>query len=127
MSKKDVCLRIGTVNVNTMTGRSGEVAEMAARRNLDICCVQETRWRGGSARSIGWDEGWYKFFWIGCDKGLAGVGVLVAGKWVDNVVKVRRISERVMLLRLAIGKMVLNVVSVYAPQRGRPTEEKEEF
>ena len=25
LSKKDVCLRIGTVNVGTMTGRSGEV------------------------------------------------------------------------------------------------------
>ena len=36
-------------------------------------------------------------------------------------------SEHVMVLRLAIGKSVLNVVSVYAPQVGRAIEEREEF
>ena len=120
-------MRIGSVNVGTMRGMSGEIAEMAARRRLDICCVQETRWKGGSARNIGCDDGWYKFFWVGCEDGVAGVGVLVAEKWIDSVVEVRQVSERVMMLRLAIGKSVLNVVSVYAPQVGRATEEKEEF
>jgi hypothetical protein len=43
------------------------------------------------------------------------------------VVEVRRVSECVMVLRLAVGKSVLNIVSVYAPQVGRATEEKEEF
>ena len=70
---------IGSVNVGTMRGSSGETAEMAARRRLDICCVQETRWKGGSATNIGWDDEWYiKFFWVGCEDGVAGVGVLVA-------------------------------------------------
>ena len=36
-------------------------------------------------------------------------------------------SEHVMVLRLAIGKSVLNIVSVYAPQVGWAIEEKEEF
>jgi exonuclease III len=75
--RKGVVMRIGSVNVGTMKGRSGDIAEMAARR-LDICCVQETRWKGGSARNIGWDDGWYKFFWAGCEDGVAGVDVLVA-------------------------------------------------
>ena len=34
---KDISLRIGTVNVGSMRGRDGEVADMAARRRLDIC------------------------------------------------------------------------------------------
>ena len=89
--------------------------------------MQETRWKGGSARNIGCDDGWYKFFWVGCEDVVAGTGVLVAEKWIDSVVEVRRVSERVMVLRLAIGKSVLNVVSVYAPQVGRTIEEKEEF
>ena len=46
-------VRVGSVNVGTMCGRSEEVAEMVGRRNLDFCCVQETRWKGGSARIIG--------------------------------------------------------------------------
>ena len=64
--------------------------------------------------------GWVK-------EGLAGVGVLVAAKWIDSVVEVRRVNERVMVLRLAIGKSLLNVISVYAPQVGRTKKEKEEF
>jgi len=55
-------LRIGTVNVGSMSRRSGEVAEMAGRRNLDFCCLQETRWKGGSARMIGGEGARFKFF-----------------------------------------------------------------
>ena len=58
---------------------------------------------------------------------MAGVGVFVAERWIDIVVEVRQVSERVMVLRSAVGKFVLNVVSVYAPQVGRATEETEEF
>jgi hypothetical protein len=36
-------------------------------------------------------------------------------------------GECVMVLRLAIGKPVLNVVSMYAPQVGRTVEVKDEF
>ena len=127
--KKDdvVRLRVGSVNVGTMRGRSGEVADMAFRRQLDICCVQEVRWRGGSARTLGVVGAQYKFYWMGCDKGLGGVGVMVHEKWIEHIVQVRRLSERLLVVRLAVGKIVLNVVSVYAPQVGRPMEEKEEF
>ena len=122
-----VKLRVGTVNVGTMSRRSGEIAEMAGRRKLDFCCVQETRWKGGSARTIGSEGAWYKFFWVGCAEGVSGVGILVAERWVDNVIEVKRVNERVMILRVIVGKSVLNVVSVYAPQVGRPMAEKEEF
>ena len=37
-------LRIGTVNVGTMSGRASEVVEMLTRRKVDVCCLQETRW-----------------------------------------------------------------------------------
>ena len=55
------------------------------------------------------------------------MGVLVAERWIDSVDEVRRVNKRVMVLRLAIRKSVLNVVSVYAPQVGRAMEDKEEF
>ena len=35
-----------------MKGRSGEVVETISRRGIDLCCIQETRWGGGSARMI---------------------------------------------------------------------------
>ena len=45
-------LRVGSVNVGSMVGRSGEVVEMVGRRGLDFCCLQETRWKGDGARTI---------------------------------------------------------------------------
>src|SRR5260221_3375716 len=58
-------LRIGTVNVGSLSRRSGEVAEMVSRRCLDFCCLQETRWKGGGARTIGSEGARYKLFWVG--------------------------------------------------------------
>jgi len=43
------------------------------------------------------------------------------------VVEVKRASERALVLRVVVGKKVVNLVSMYAPQVGRRMEEKEEF
>ena len=48
-----VSLRIGSVNVSTMKRKEGEVVDMAARRRLDFCCLQETGWKGEGARKLG--------------------------------------------------------------------------
>ena len=37
--------RVGTLNVNTLKGRVCEVVETLSRRKVDLCCVQETRYR----------------------------------------------------------------------------------
>lgn len=47
---------------------------------------------------------------------------------MSSVVNVKRLSDRIMNLKLEIeGVMKWNVVSVYASQAGCPLEEKEEF
>jgi hypothetical protein len=55
---------------------------------------------------------------------VAGVGVLVAERWIEKVIEMRRVCERIVILRVAVGKSVLCVVSVYAPQAGRSMEER---
>src|SRR6267154_2805533 len=120
-------LRVGSINVGTMSGRDGELADMAGRRGLGFCCFQETRWRGDANKWLGEECRRYKFFWKGCGEGLAGVRVLVAEKWVENVIEVKKLSERIMLIRVSIGVNILNVISGYAPQVGREIVEKEEF
>ncbi|KAK3556527.1 hypothetical protein QTP70_009074 [Hemibagrus guttatus] len=59
---KSVGLRIGTLNVGTMTGKGRELADVMERRKVDILCVQETRWKGSKARSIG---AGFKLFYYG--------------------------------------------------------------
>src|SRR5277367_796265 len=83
-------IKFGTANVGTMSKSSGEIVEMMYRRGLDFCCLQETRWKGESARKLGGDGKGYKFFWKGCKEGTAGVGVLVAERWIESVIEVRR-------------------------------------
>ena len=45
----------------------------------------------------------------------------------SKVIEVERIGDRVMRLKLLLAGKVLNIVSAYAPQVGRSTEEKEDF
>ena len=44
-------MKVGTLNIGTMTGRGREVADMMERRGLSILCVQETRWKELRQRS----------------------------------------------------------------------------
>ena len=73
-------LRVCTVNLGMMRGRSGlsgEVVDMLARRRVDVCCVQEVQYKGGGATTIGSGEEKFKFWYNGCMAGGGGVGVLV--------------------------------------------------
>ncbi|KAK3547228.1 hypothetical protein QTP86_017837 [Hemibagrus guttatus] len=94
------------------------------RRKVDILCVQETRWKGSKARSIG---AGFKLFYYGVDSKRNGVGVVLKEEIGRNVLEVRRVSDRVMSLKLEIEGVMLNVVSGYAPQVGCELEEKERF
>ncbi|KAK3559241.1 hypothetical protein QTP86_008352 [Hemibagrus guttatus] len=121
---KSVGLRIGTLNVGTMTGKGRELADMMERRKVDILCVQETRWKGSKACSIG---AGFKLFYYGVDSKRNGVGVVLKEEFVRNVLEVKRVSDRLMSLKLEIEGVMLNVVSGYAPQVGCELEEKERF
>ncbi|KAK3574121.1 hypothetical protein QTP86_003462 [Hemibagrus guttatus] len=94
------------------------------RRKVDILCVQETRWKGSKARSIG---AGFKLFYYGVDSKRNGVGVVLKEEFVRNVLEVKRVSDMVMSLKLEIEGVMLNVVSGYAPQVGCELEEKERF
>ena len=80
--------RVGSLNVGTMCGCSGEVVETLTWRRIDVCCVQEIRWRGASARMITGKDTQYKMFWVGNYTGFGGVGILLAEKWVEKVIDV---------------------------------------
>ncbi|KAK3530556.1 hypothetical protein QTP86_027923 [Hemibagrus guttatus] len=121
---KSVGLRLGALNVGTMAGKGRELADMMERRKVDILCVQETRWKGSKAHSIG--EG-FKLFYYGVDTKRNGVGEFLKEAFVMYVLEVKRVSDRVMSLKLVIEGVMLNAVSGYAPQVGCELEEKESF
>ncbi|KAK3522562.1 hypothetical protein QTP86_023279 [Hemibagrus guttatus] len=69
----------------------------------------------------------FKLFYYGVDSKRNGVGVVLKEEFVRNVLEVKRVSDRVMSLKLEIEGVMLNVVSGYAPQVGCELEEKERF
>lgn len=53
--------------------------------------------------------------------------MVVKGTHTNGVLEVRRITDRMISLKLEIDGVPLNVVSAYAPQVGCDREEKNEF
>ena len=120
-------LCVATVNVGTLRGRATEVVETISRRNIDICCLQEVRWKGVGTKLLTGKDSHYKLFWVGYKEGNSGIGLLLAEKWIDKVIHINGVNERLMLLKILIGKQVFSAISAYAPQQGPSDEVRERF
>ena len=114
-------IRVGTLNIGTMTGRARELADMMERRNVDILCLQETKWKGSKARNIG---GGCKIFYNGADGRKNGIGIVLREELAESVLEVKKVSDRLMAMKLEVKGSILNIVSTYAPQVNNSMEEK---
>ena len=118
-------LRVGTLNVGTMTGRSLAIADLMKTRRVNILCVQETRWMGNKARELG--EG-YKLIYGGANKeGRNGVGIILSSEMKKEVIEVNRRNDRIIWIRLMVENCTVSIFSAYAPQIGCTDEEKDCF
>jgi len=81
------------------------------------------KWVGAKVREI---DG-YKLWYSGSTKAKNGAGILVVKDLADQVVEVRRKTDRIMAIKVLVGSVFVNVVSVYAPQVGLPEETKKLF
>ena len=113
-----------TLNIGTMTGRGRELADMMERKNVDILCLQETKWKGSKARNIG---GGCKIFYNGADGRKNGIGIVLREELAESVLEVKRVSDRLMAMKLEVNGSILNIVSAYAPQVNYSVEEKNNF
>ena len=105
-------LRVGTLTIGTITGRGRELADLLERRNVDILCLQETKWKGSEAKNIG---GGCKLFYNGANGRRNGIGIVVREKLVESFMDVKRVSDRLMAMKLEVKGSILNIVSVHAP------------
>ena len=64
-----------TRNVGSMLEKYRKISETLKRRCVDICCLQEVRWKAKEAKMIG---NGFKFLWSGGCKAENGVGEIVA-------------------------------------------------
>ena len=117
-------VRLGSLNVGTMSGKGVEVVEMMERRRLEVLCIQETKWKGDRARTM---MGGYKLLHAGGDGRINRAGIIVSEETSKTVVSVERWKGRVVMAWLMIRKQMMCVMLVYGPHTGRTKAEKEEF
>ncbi|XP_063586290.1 craniofacial development protein 2-like [Penaeus indicus] len=118
-------LRIGTLNVGTMTGRYRDMVNLMIERRVDVLCVQETRWTRNKAKELG--EG-FKLIYGGADDDKRnGIGIILSRDLKDLVTEVNRRNDRIMWVWLVLEIFSVNIFNVYAPQTGCTEEEKAQF
>jgi exonuclease III len=118
-------IRLGSWNVGSLTGKLRELVDVAIRRRVNILCVQETKWKGQKAKEV--EGSGFKLWYTGTSSGRNDVSILIDKNLKDGVVDVRRQGDRIILVRLVIGDLVLNVISAYAPQIGLSESSKSQF
>uniref|UniRef100_A0A914X850 Endonuclease/exonuclease/phosphatase domain-containing protein n=1 Tax=Plectus sambesii TaxID=2011161 RepID=A0A914X850_9BILA len=123
LKKQVQTIRIASLNVGSMTGRGRELADVLKKRKVHIACVQEVRWKGEKSRDIG---AGYKLIYYGTST-KNGVGVIINEQLRERVLEVRRISERLMAVKIDLPEGPMVIISAYAPQVGCSAEEKEAF
>ena len=84
-------IRVCTLNIETMTGRGRELADMMEQRNVDILCLQETNRKGSKARNIG---GECKLFYNEADERRNGIAIVLREELAESVLEVKRVSDR---------------------------------
>ena len=120
-------LKVCTVNVGTLVGRSREVVEMLARRGVDVCCTQEVRYKNIGCRVFGSNDEKYKLWYSGNKLGEHGVGIMIKYDLSEDVIEVERFDNRMMKVKMVLGRKVVQIFSIYAPQVGCSVQEKEKF
>ena len=94
-------VKIATLNFGSMTGRSGEIAQLMRKKSMQVLCVQETKWKGSKAREIG---AGYKLYSHGEDSKVNGIGIVLCEELKDRVLAVTRPCDRVMRMKLEIER-----------------------
>ena len=92
-----------------MNKRGRELEDMMEQRNVDL---RETKGKGSKTRNIGS----CKLFYNGADGRKNGIGIVVMEELVESVLEIKRLLDRLRTIKLEVKKLILNLVSTYAPR-----------
>ena len=83
---------------------------MMEQRNVDILCLQKTKWKGSKVRNIG---GGCELFYNGADGRRNKIGIVVREELVESVLEVKRVSERLMVMKLEVKGFIPRVAKLW--------------
>ncbi|KAL4201226.1 hypothetical protein AMTRI_Chr02g257610 [Amborella trichopoda] len=93
-----ICL--ATWNVGMFIDKSMELVDTKRYRRINIVCLQETKLKGEKTKEI---DG-YKLRYTGKDNNRNGIGILVDKYLKNKVVNIKRISDRLLLIKLVLRR-----------------------
>ncbi|PKU84030.1 ataxia telangiectasia mutated family protein [Dendrobium catenatum] len=102
-----------------------ELIDIMIHRKLNILCIQKTKWVGDKAKEI--DSLGFKLWYSGRSRTRNGVGVIIDKSLKDNVIKINRIGDRIIALKIVVDDKIVNIISAYAPQVGLDMSSKLNF
>ena len=74
--------------LNSTLGRKTKVCDELRKRRVDMCCMQEVRWKAQGACFVGTLGQKCKLWWSENDAGYKWIKILVKGEISGNVVEV---------------------------------------
>ena len=86
-----------------MAGNEKRLAGMMDRRNVDILCLQKTKWKGSKTRNIGVG---CKQFYNRSDGRRSGIGIVMKEELVESILEVKSVSHRIMAMKLEIRRLI---------------------
>jgi exonuclease III len=83
------------------------------------------KWKGQKAKEVKDTD--FKLWYTGNTSTKNGIGIVLDKSLKDGVVDIKRQGDRIILVKLLVGDLVFNVISVYAPQIGLNKSVKMQF
>ena len=123
-SRKASKLKIAIINISTMRGKEEELVDIMKQKNLIIVVLSEIRIKASGEKILHEN---YKLIYSGQNDGRHGVGVVLSPELAPYVEKADNVSERILSISIKTRLAAFSLIQVYAPQSGRPTQEKDKF
>ena len=123
-SRNTTKFKIAIINISTLRGKEEEVVEIMKSKSLAVLGLSETRIKGSGEKTL---HGNYKLIYSGKEDGRHGVGVVLSPELAPYVEKLDHVSERILSVSVKTKLVAFTLIQVYAPQRGRPVQEKDHF
>ncbi|XP_061342559.1 uncharacterized protein LOC133288765 [Gastrolobium bilobum] len=86
---------------------------------------QKIKWVGEKVKEV--DGTGFKLWYTGINKSQNGIEIMIDKSFRDKVVDVKRKGDKIILVKLVVGDIILNILSVYAPQVGLQPNDKSQF
>ena len=126
-------LKVGVLNVRGISTDSQEqkreeIGRLFRKRKLDVLALSETKMKGiGSSIS---EFGGVEVYWSGVDEAehaSSGVALLLSPEMKGSMTDHVEVSDRIMWIKLKLGREVWAIVSAYGPDSGKTDEVRANF